>query len=285
MGGWDELTGERLSSGSKNRRSAAEGGGRVTIGTAGTSPFGAHGYNPEGVRIGQDKSRHQRAVKVWDKREFRNLDDQVDQLRHAQPEGRDAAPAHNGRVMARRKNSISTERSARRPSRAISTSVHAAGAAQCGEGVLMFLDIGGSMDPRVRVCEELFSGGAHRVQEPRRILLLSQLQLRGRVEGRPAARRLKDPDLGRAPPSFLGRRLQSHHRGRRRDEPLPRSPIRAVRSNTGMKSPAAVWLQRLQSRSVRHRSSADTRRILRAGNTPARPTSSARLSADAACSR
>jgi uncharacterized protein len=49
-------------------------GGSKWIGTAGTSPFGAYGYNPEGVRIGQEESRHQRAVKVWDRRDFRNLD-------------------------------------------------------------------------------------------------------------------------------------------------------------------------------------------------------------------
>src|SRR5690606_32513099 len=53
-------------------------GGNKWIGTAGTSPFGAHGYNPEGVRIGQQESRHRRAVKVWDRREFRNLDDRVE---------------------------------------------------------------------------------------------------------------------------------------------------------------------------------------------------------------
>ena len=53
-------------------------GGSKWIGTSGTSPFGAYGYNPEGVRIGQDRSRHQRAVKVWDKREFKNLDDNVE---------------------------------------------------------------------------------------------------------------------------------------------------------------------------------------------------------------
>ena len=53
-------------------------GGSKWVGTAGTSPFGAYGYNPEGVRIGQHESRHQRAVKVWDKREFRNLDDTVE---------------------------------------------------------------------------------------------------------------------------------------------------------------------------------------------------------------
>src|SRR3546814_10504767 len=53
-------------------------GGSKWIGTAGTSPFGAYGYNPEGVRIGQDKSRNRRAVKVWDKREYKNLDDSVE---------------------------------------------------------------------------------------------------------------------------------------------------------------------------------------------------------------
>jgi uncharacterized protein with von Willebrand factor type A (vWA) domain len=53
-------------------------GGNKWIGTAGTSPFGAYGYNPEGIRIGQETSRHRRAVKVWDRREFRNLDDTVE---------------------------------------------------------------------------------------------------------------------------------------------------------------------------------------------------------------
>src|SRR3546814_4366821 len=53
-------------------------GGSKWIGTAGTSPYGAYGYNPEGVRIGQDGSRNRRAVKVWDKREFRNLDDRIE---------------------------------------------------------------------------------------------------------------------------------------------------------------------------------------------------------------
>jgi uncharacterized protein with von Willebrand factor type A (vWA) domain len=53
-------------------------GGSKWIGTAGTSPFGAYGYNPEGIRIGQEGSRNRRAVKVWDRREFRNLDDSVE---------------------------------------------------------------------------------------------------------------------------------------------------------------------------------------------------------------
>ncbi len=53
-------------------------GGNKWIGTGGTSPFGAYGYNPEGVRIGQDESRNKSAVKVWDQREFKNLDDTVE---------------------------------------------------------------------------------------------------------------------------------------------------------------------------------------------------------------
>src|SRR3546814_4754385 len=53
-------------------------GGNKWIGTGGTSPFGANGYNPEGVRIGQKEGRHGKAVKVWDKREYKNLDDSVE---------------------------------------------------------------------------------------------------------------------------------------------------------------------------------------------------------------
>ena len=76
MGGFDALMqalAERLAA-----QQGRHQGGSKWIGTAGTSPFGAYGYNPEGVRIGQDESRHQRAVKVWDRREFRNLDDTVE---------------------------------------------------------------------------------------------------------------------------------------------------------------------------------------------------------------
>ncbi|MGB8814089.1 MAG: VWA domain-containing protein, partial [Paracoccaceae bacterium] len=76
LGGFDALMDEL-----RKRLSEQKGrhqGGNKWVGTAGTSPFGAYGYNPEGVRIGQDQSRHQRAVKVWDRRDFRNLDDQVE---------------------------------------------------------------------------------------------------------------------------------------------------------------------------------------------------------------
>ncbi|MCB2138952.1 MAG: VWA domain-containing protein, partial [Rhodobacteraceae bacterium] len=76
LGGFDKLM-ETLRKRLKEQKGRHQGGSKW-IGTAGTSPFGAYGYNPEGVRIGQKESRNQRAVKVWDKRDFRNLDDQVE---------------------------------------------------------------------------------------------------------------------------------------------------------------------------------------------------------------
>src|SRR5438132_11685504 len=74
--GWDKLM-ETLRQRLKEQQGRHQGGSKW-IGTAGTSPFGAHGYNPEGVRIGQEKNRNNRAVKVWDKREFRDIDGNVE---------------------------------------------------------------------------------------------------------------------------------------------------------------------------------------------------------------
>ncbi len=130
-------------------------GGNKWIGTAGTSPFGAYGYNPEGVRIGQQGSRHRRATKVWDRREYRNLDDKVElgtrnikiALRKLRKFAREGAAdqldledtidktARNAglldiRMVPERHNAIK---------------------------VLLCLDIGGSMDDHIRVCEEMFS--------------------------------------------------------------------------------------------------------------------------------
>ena len=76
LGGWEQLM-ETLRKRLEEQKERHEGGSKW-IGTGGTSPFGAYGYNPEGIRIGQEGSRHRRAVKVWDKREFRNLDDSVE---------------------------------------------------------------------------------------------------------------------------------------------------------------------------------------------------------------
>ena len=152
LGGWDKLL-ETLRERLAEQRERHEGGNKW-IGTAGTSPFGHGGYNPEGVRIG-GAGREQRAVKIWEQREFRNFDDAVElgtrnlklalrKLRRFAREGSaelldldgtiDATARNAGlldlKLMPERHNAIK---------------------------VLLFLDIGGSMDGHVRLCEELFS--------------------------------------------------------------------------------------------------------------------------------
>jgi uncharacterized protein with von Willebrand factor type A (vWA) domain len=152
LGGFDNLM-ETL----KQRLAEQQGrhqGGNKWIGTAGTSPFGAYGYNPEGVRIGQDQSRHQRAVKVWDKREFRNLDDTVElgtrnikvALRRLRKWARDGAAEEfdlDGTIRATAEHGWLDVQT--RPERRNAVKV------------LLFLDVGGSMDPYIKVLEELFS--------------------------------------------------------------------------------------------------------------------------------
>lgn len=129
-------------------------GGSKWIGTAGTSPFGAHGFNPEGVRIGQQEGRTGSAVKVWDKRAFRNLDDQVAlgtrnikvALRRLRRWARDGAAQEfdlDGTVRATAEHGWLDVQT--RPER------------RNAVRVLLFLDVGGSMDPHVKVMEELFS--------------------------------------------------------------------------------------------------------------------------------
>src|SRR5580658_139499 len=76
LGGWDKLM-ETLKKRLEEQKGRHEGGSKW-IGTAGTSPYGAYGFNPEGIRIGQEGSRNRSAVKVWDQREYRNLDDSVE---------------------------------------------------------------------------------------------------------------------------------------------------------------------------------------------------------------
>jgi uncharacterized protein len=129
-------------------------GGSKWIGTAGTSPFGAHGYNPVGLRVGQDQSRHQRAVKVWDKREFRNLDDTAPitsrtiklALRALRRWARDGGVEEldmDGTIHATARQGWLDVQT--RPERRNAVKV------------LLFLDIGGSMDAHVKVMEELFA--------------------------------------------------------------------------------------------------------------------------------
>jgi len=130
-------------------------GGNRWIGTAGTSPFGAYGYNPEGVRIGQQGSRHRSAVKVWDRREYRNLDDSVE------------LGTRNIKVALRRLRKFAREGAADQLDLedTIDKTARNAGLLDIrmvperhnAVKVLLCLDIGGSMDDHVRVCEELFS--------------------------------------------------------------------------------------------------------------------------------
>ena len=153
LGGWDKLM-ETLKQRLAEQKERHQGGSKW-IGTAGTSPFGAYGYNPEGVRIGQEGSRNRSAVKVWDRREFRDYDDNVElgirniqlalrRLRKFAREGAEEeldmegtirSTAHNAgyldlKLVPERHNKVK---------------------------VLLFLDIGGSMDDYVHRCEELFS--------------------------------------------------------------------------------------------------------------------------------
>jgi uncharacterized protein with von Willebrand factor type A (vWA) domain len=153
LGGWDELM-ETL----RKRLEEQEGrhqGGNKWIGTAGTSPFGAYGYNPEGVRIGQNASRNRSAVKVWDKREFANLDDGVElgtrnmklALRKLRKFARRGAPTE----LALPETIDATARSGGWLDLKMVPERHNV------VKVLLLLDIGGSMDDHVRTCEELFS--------------------------------------------------------------------------------------------------------------------------------
>ena len=152
LGGFDKLM-ETLKKRLEEQKGRHQGGSKW-VGTAGTSPFGAFGYNPEGVRIGQDRSRHQRAVKVWDKREFRNLDDTVEigtrnikvalkRLRRWARDGAEEELDLNGTIRATAEHGYLDVKT--RPERRNAVKV------------LLFLDVGGSMDPHVKIVEELFS--------------------------------------------------------------------------------------------------------------------------------
>ena len=153
LGGWEKLM-ETLRQRLEEQEGRHEGGSKW-IGTGGTSPFGAYGYNPEGIRIGQEGSRHRRAVKVWDRREFANLDDSVE------------LGTRNLKVALRRLRKFAREGAAEEldlPDTIESTARNAGlldirmvPERHNAVKVLLFLDVGGSMDDHVKVCEELFS--------------------------------------------------------------------------------------------------------------------------------
>jgi len=153
LGGWEKLM-ETLKKRLEEQKERHQGGSKW-IGTAGTSPFGAHGFNPEGVRAGQDGGRNRSAVKVWDKREFANLDDKVElgtrnikmALRRLRRFARRGAPdelalADTIDATARSGGWLDIKMQAERHNVV---------------KVLLLLDIGGSMAAHVKTCEELFS--------------------------------------------------------------------------------------------------------------------------------
>lgn len=152
MGGWDKLM-ETLKERLEEQKKRHEGGNKW-IGTGGTSPYGSGGYNPEGVRIGNEGKRQGRAVKVWEKRDYKNLDDQVELgtrnikmalrrlRRFARKGAADEFDLDNTIDATARAGYLDIKM---RPERRNTIKV------------LIFFDVGGSMDPFIRICEELFS--------------------------------------------------------------------------------------------------------------------------------
>jgi uncharacterized protein with von Willebrand factor type A (vWA) domain len=153
MGGLDKLM-ERLKELLKEQKERHEGGSKW-IGSGGTSPFGNNGYNPEGVRIGQDESRNRRAVKVWDQRLYQDYDDELEigtrnikiarrRLRRFAREGAQEELDLDNTIESTARNAGWLDLKMR-PERHNSVKV------------LMLLDVGGSMDDHIRRTEELFS--------------------------------------------------------------------------------------------------------------------------------
>lgn len=153
LGGWEALM-ETLRRRLEEQKERHQGGSKW-IGTGGTSPFGAYGYNPEGVRIGQHQSRHRKAVKIWDRRDFKNLDSTIElgtrnikialrRLRQFAREGASEELDLDATVHSTAKNAGYLE-------------LEMVPERQNAVKVLLFLDVGGSMDDHVRICEELFS--------------------------------------------------------------------------------------------------------------------------------
>ncbi len=151
LGSWDEIM-ETLKKRLEEQKERHQGGSKW-IGTGGTSPYGHGGYNPEGVRIGGE-GRHGRAIKVWDKREFRNLDSSKElgtrnikvalrRLRRFAREGAADELDMEGTIDGTARKGWLDIRM--RPERHNAVKL------------LLFLDVGGSMDPHIRICEELFS--------------------------------------------------------------------------------------------------------------------------------
>jgi len=152
LGGWETIM-ETLRQRLAEQKGRHQGGNKW-IGTGGTSPFGAYGYNPAGVRIGQKESRHRRAIKVWDKREFKDLAGDVElgvrnikmALRRLRRFAREGAPEE-----------LDLEQTVRGTARKGYLDLALRPVRRNAVKVLMFFDVGGSMDWHVQTAEELFS--------------------------------------------------------------------------------------------------------------------------------
>ncbi|HUQ76680.1 MAG TPA: hypothetical protein VM183_18320, partial [Burkholderiales bacterium] len=152
LGGWEKLM-ETLKQRLEEQKGRHQGGNKW-IGTGGTSPFGAYGYNPEGVRVGQDKGRNRSAVKVWDQREYRNLDDSVElgtrnikvALRRLRKFARQGAP-----------DEFDLENTITSTARKAYLDIHMRPERRNAIKVLMLMDIGGTMDDHIKLAEELVS--------------------------------------------------------------------------------------------------------------------------------
>ncbi len=150
--GWDKLM-ETLRQRLAEQKERHQGGNKW-IGTGGTSPYGAYGYNPEGIRIGQDGNRHNRAVKVWDKREFRDLDGDTElgtrnikiALRRLRKFARTGAP-----------DELDLDSTIKQSAQKGYIDVQLRPERRNAVKVLLFFDIGGSMDWHIKQVEELFS--------------------------------------------------------------------------------------------------------------------------------
>ncbi|MEM6654015.1 MAG: VWA domain-containing protein, partial [Pseudomonadota bacterium] len=159
LGGFEKLM-ETLKQRLEEQKKRHEGGNKW-IGTGGTSPFGANGYNPEGVRVGQDKSRHRRAVKVWDKREFKNYDDSVElgtrnikiALKRLRKWARTGAP-----------DELDLDATIKNTARQGYLDIEMRPERRNTVSVLLLMDVGGSMDPHVKVMEELFSAARSEIK-------------------------------------------------------------------------------------------------------------------------
>jgi hypothetical protein len=152
LGGWEQLM-ETLKKRLEEQKARHQGGSKW-IGTGGTSPFGAYGYNPEGIRIGQDKGRNRSAVKVWDQREYQNLDDSVElgtrnikvALRRLRKFAREGVPEE-----------FDLENTINSTAKKAYLDIHMRPERRNAIKVLMLMDIGGTMDDHVKLAQELFS--------------------------------------------------------------------------------------------------------------------------------